>query len=311
MASIINVEDLSKSFGSFQAVRSLSFEVQEGDVFGFLGQNGAGKSTTIRMLLSLIRPDAGRIRIFGQDLHTHREAILRRTGAIIEQPDLYPYLTGYENLRLFARMGGADCSRPALMRKLERVGMASRADDAVKKYSQGMRQRLGIAVALVQDPELVILDEPTNGLDPQGIVDIRHLILDMNRQEGKTFVVSSHLLSEVELIANRMLIIDKGAKVVDGLVRDLIHPDRVILDIETTDPERSAQIITGSAWAAMQKPAGPGRLQLDLRREDVPALTALLVQEGIGVLSLRPVNTLEAYFLSQTNIPAYADDGAH
>jgi ABC-type multidrug transport system ATPase subunit len=272
-------------------------------VFGFLGQNGAGKSTTIRMLLTLISPSAGEIRIFGKELRAHREEILHRTGAVIEQPELYPYLSGYENLRLFARMGAKDPGRKALMDMLEKVGLATRAKDPVRAYSQGMKQRLGIAVALVQDPPLVILDEPTNGLDPQGIVDIRNLILTLNREQGKTFLVSSHLLGEVELVASRMLIIDRGQKVVEGAVRDLINPDRVMLDLETTDMAKSRNLIDQSKWSGAQKPSGPDRILLDLPKEEVPVLAAMLVQEGIGLRSMKAVNTLEAYFLSLTNTP--------
>lgn len=309
MPALIEVSHLGKRFGSFEAVRDLSFTVNEGDVFGFLGQNGAGKSTTIRMLLTLIRPSGGEIRIFGKDLRADREEILRKTGAVIEQPDLYPYLSGFDNLRLFARMGGKDPGKKALMDMLEKVGLAGRAKDPVRTYSQGMKQRLGIAVALVQDPPLVILDEPTNGLDPQGIVDIRNLILTLNREQGKTFLVSSHLLGEVELVASRMLIIDRGSKVVEGSVRELINPDRVMLELEATDIARAQGLIGGSAWSSAIRPSAPGRLLLDLSKEEVPLLAAMLVQAGIGLTAMKPVNTLEAYFLSLTNTPGDVEPG--
>jgi ABC-type multidrug transport system ATPase subunit len=311
MASLVDVSQLSKRFGAFEAVSDLSFSVQEGDVFGFLGQNGAGKSTTIRMLLSLVKPTSGNIRLFGKDLRTHRTEVLRQTGAIIESPDLYPYLSGYENLRLFSRLGGGKPGHVALMKTLDMVGLAGRAQDRVRTYSQGMKQRLGIAVALVQDPELVILDEPTNGLDPQGIVEIRNLILSLNREGGKTFLVSSHLLSEVELIANRMLIIDRGRKVAEGLVRELIDPDRVMLDLETTAPEEAREALRQSRWAEAIRPAGPGRIQLDIPSEEVPQVAAELVSKGVGIRSMKPVNTLEAYFLSLTNTPEDVDAGRH
>jgi ABC-type multidrug transport system ATPase subunit len=311
MPALVDVSHLSKRFGSFEAVSDLSFRVQEGDVFGFLGQNGAGKSTTIRMLLSLVMPTSGSIQLFGKDLGTHRAEVLRRTGAVIESPDLYPYLSGYDNLRLFSRVGGSRLSRAVLMQTLEQVGLADRAGDRVRTYSQGMKQRLGIAVALVQDPDLVILDEPTNGLDPQGIVDIRNLILTLNRTEGKTFLVSSHLLSEVELIANRMLIIDRGRKVAEGLVRELIDPERVRLELETTSPEAAQQVLLLSPWAASVRPSGAGRILLDITRDDVPQVAAALVDKGVGIRSMKPVNTLEAYFLSLTNTPEDVDAGQH
>jgi ABC-type multidrug transport system ATPase subunit len=309
MSALIEVSHLSKRFSSFEAVRDLSFTVNEGDVFGFLGQNGAGKSTTIRMLLTLVRPSEGEICIFGKDLIAHRGEILGRTGAVIEQPDLYPYLSGYDNLRLFARMGGKDPGRMALMDRMERVGLAGRANDPVRAYSQGMKQRLGIAVALVQDPALVILDEPTNGLDPQGIVDIRNLILRLNREEGKTFLVSSHLLGEVELVASRMLIIDRGRKVVEGSVRELINPERVMLELEATDIARAQQCIGQSQWSSAIRPAAPGRIMLDLSKAEVPLLAGMLVHEGIGLTAMRPANTLEAYFLSLTKSPGNVEPG--
>ena len=180
MPAIISVDHLSKKFNNILAVDGLSFTVNAGDVYGFLGQNGAGKSTTIRMLLTLIRPTEGEISIFGKNLNTHRGEILSRVGAVIEKPDLYKYLSAYENLSLFARMSGKRISKKQLTDQLEMVGLGDRACDKVKTFSQGMKQRLGIAVALVHDPRLIILDEPTNGLDPQGIADMRNLILHLS-----------------------------------------------------------------------------------------------------------------------------------
>src|ERR1700729_3636343 len=165
--SLVTVSHLSKKFRTHNAVDDLSFSVEEGDIYGFLGQNGAGKSTTIRMLLTLIEPTDGEIEIFGMNLHYHRKEILRKVGAVIERPDLYKYLTAFENISLFAKMSGIKIARKQLLEHLEQVGLAERAHSKVKTYSLGMKQRLGIAVALVNDPQLVILDEPTNGLDPQ------------------------------------------------------------------------------------------------------------------------------------------------
>jgi ABC-2 type transport system ATP-binding protein len=224
MEVMIRVENLSKRFGAFQAVNNLSFTVNQGDVYGFLGQNGAGKSTTIRMLLSLIRPDTGSIQMLGHDLRTHRTEIMRRTGAVIEKPDLYSYLSAEDNLRIFSRLSGIKPVKEKVMSKLEMVGLLERAGSKVKTFSQGMKQRLAIAVALVHDPELIILDEPTNGLDPQGIADIRKLIISLSRDHGKTVLVSSHLLSEMEQMATRMIIIDRGEKVVEGEMKELLDP---------------------------------------------------------------------------------------
>src|SRR5882757_8247314 len=248
MSTVINVKGLNKRFGDLQAVDSLSFSVQEADIYGFLGQNGAGKSTTIRMLLTLVAPTSGEIEIFGMNLRTHRREILRRVGAVIERPDLYKYLTAYENLSLFARMSGIRPTSRLLMQQLEQVGLAERAQSKVKTFSQGMKQRLGIAVALIHDPDLIILDEPTNGLDPQGIADIRNLILHLSAHLGKTLLVSSHLLSEMELIANRMLIIDKGKKIVEGVAADLFDPAQTIVELDTIDPPFTGETIARSKW---------------------------------------------------------------
>jgi ABC-type multidrug transport system ATPase subunit len=296
---VIEVMGLGKVYGSLVAVDDLSFSVRRGDVYGFLGQNGAGKSTTIRMLLTLIRPTSGSIRMFGMDLSKHRSEILARVGAVIEKPDLYGYLTGRENLRILARLSGCR-DKSAIGRVLDTVGLAARADDRVRTYSQGMRQRLGIACALVHDPELVILDEPTNGLDPQGIADIRNLILRLSREGGKTFLVSSHLLSEMELIANRMVIIDRGRKVVEGECRTLLDPERQVVHLETMDDVQTRTRLARSRWAAHVEDDPQGRIRLSLDRADVPQLVRELSGMDVQILALRPFNRLEDYFLSLT-----------
>ena len=193
MSTIVTVKNLTKNFKDIKAVNNLSFSVEQGQVYGFLGQNGAGKSTTIRMLLTLIKPTSGSIEIFGLNLEKHRKEVLKQIGAIIERPDLYKYLTALENLRIFAAMSGVKVSEKKLLEQLNMVGLAERAHSKVKTYSQGMKQRLGIATALVHDPQLVILDEPTNGLDPQGIADVRNLIFRLSREMNKTLMIYSNL----------------------------------------------------------------------------------------------------------------------
>src|SRR4030095_12561281 len=175
----------------------------------------------------------------GMNLQKHRNEILRQVGAIIERPDLYKYLTGLENLRIFASISGGRLPEKKLMDQLERVGLAQRAGSKVKTYSQGMKQRLGIATALVHDPQLIILDEPTNGLDPQGIADIRQLILHLSKEEKKTLLISSHLLSEMELIADSMIIIDKGKKIVEGKVNELFDPAETLVELVTTNDKEA------------------------------------------------------------------------
>ena len=301
MPPIIEVRHLSKRFGDFHAVKDLSFTVNSGDVYGFLGQNGAGKSTTIRMLLTLISPSSGEIFIQGKNVHTHRNEILRHTGAVIERPDLYNYLTAAENLSVFARLSGIHPTRNLIMEKLELVGLSERASSTIKTFSQGMKQRLGIAVALVHDPSLIILDEPTNGLDPQGIADMRRLIISLSRDFGKTLLVSSHLLSEMEQIATRMIIIDRGSKVVEGEMKDLLDPEHVALEITSTDPSACLQWLNTSRWAQAVQPGSDAYPVVKIQRNDIPVLNRELVMAGIGILSLKPKNTLEEYFLTLTN----------
>ncbi len=301
MASIVQVNHLSKSFGDFKAVDDLCFTVNEGDVYGFLGQNGAGKSTSIRMMLSLIRPDSGEIRMFGKSLFKHRKEILSQTGAIIERPDMYKYLSAFDNLSIFSRMSGKHRSSAELMRMLGFVGLAGREKDKVRAYSQGMKQRLGIAIALIHDPGLVILDEPTNGLDPQGIADMRNLITDLSRKQGRTVIVSSHLLSEIEMIANRMIIIDRGKKVVEGEVSALLDPSHTVVRIETPDVLRAKEFIKLKYQVSN---AEDNIIEVNMNRDEISELIAGLVSANIAIQSVRKVHSLENYFLSLTREPA-------
>jgi ABC-type multidrug transport system ATPase subunit len=307
MSAIIQVSQLSKAFRTVKAVNDISFTVNKGDVYGFLGQNGAGKSTTIRMLLTLISPTAGSIEIFGHNLFTHRKEILKQVGAVIEKPDLYKYLTGFENLRLFARMSGLSIKDQQLNNQLEMVGLSERAHSKVRTYSQGMKQRLGIAVALVHDPQLIILDEPTNGLDPQGIADIRNLILHLSRHQGKTIVVSSHLLHEIEMIANRMLIIDKGRKIVEGSVEELFDPTRIMVHVQVTNPAAVMAYIQTSPWNAFVKEQQDQTIVLQMDKKQIPVLASDLVQAGAGILAIQPQHSLESYFLSLTTENQHVD----
>jgi ABC-type multidrug transport system ATPase subunit len=307
MSPIVQVDGLTKIFKDQEAVNGLSFTVYPADIYGFLGQNGAGKSTTLRMLLTLIAPTAGEIRIFGMDLRTHRREVLRRVGAVIERPDLYKYLTGWENLSLFARMSGLRPDRRRLLDQLELVGLAERAHSKVGTYSQGMRQRLGIATALVHDPDLVILDEPTNGLDPQGIADIRNLILHLSHHRQKTVIVSSHLLSEMELIAGRMLIIDRGKKITEGRVDELFNPAETIVELETADAEDTAMKLGRSRWQPYLRERRGSKFLLKMDKAEIPVLTRELVALGIGVLAIQPRHSLEDYFLTLTTANQHVD----
>jgi ABC-type multidrug transport system ATPase subunit len=304
---IVNVTGLTKQFKNLTAVQDLSFSVNEGDVYGFLGQNGAGKSTTIRMLLTLIKPTAGEVEIFGKKLTTHRNEILAQVGAVIEKPDVYKYLSAYENLKLFARLSGVEATEKKLLEQLDKVGLLHRAKDTVKTFSQGMKQRLGIAIALVHDPKLIILDEPTNGLDPQGIADVRNLILHLSRDLKKTIIVSSHLLSEIEQVATRVLIIDKGKKIVEGNASELFDPSQTIVALETFDNGCALQQLQVSAWAGKLQGQRDSAILIKLDRKQISQLHRDLVDMDIQVLSLQPRHSLEDYFLQVTSGNQHVD----
>jgi ABC-2 type transport system ATP-binding protein len=226
-ASALVAERLSKTYGTRVAVADVSFSVRRGEVFGFLGPNGAGKTTTIRMLVGLVRPTSGRVVIAGQDLATHREAALARLGCIVESPDFYDYLTGRENLEHFARMVG-----PEAVARVDELGdlvrLRERLDDRVGTYSLGMRQRLGIAQALLGEPDLLVLDEPANGLDPAGIYDLRALLRRLADERGLGVFVSSHLLGEIEKICDRVAIVHRGRALAEGTMAELTAGGRAL-----------------------------------------------------------------------------------
>ena len=301
MQPVIQVQRLSKKYKNIIAVDALSFSVNEGDVYGFLGQNGAGKSTTIRMLLTLVQPTSGEIELFGLKLNKHRNKILRNIGAVIEKPDVYKYLSAYNNLKLFARISGIHPSEKELLQQLDMVGLKERAYDKVDTFSQGMKQRLGIAVALIHDPRLIILDEPTNGLDPQGIADIRNLILHLSREMKKTLFISSHLLNEMEQVATRLLIIDKGKKLVEGSTNELFDPSQTLLELETLDNNRALALINESQWQTVLQLQRNNNIVLKLHRNTIPDFHAWLVQQNIRVVSLQSRHSLEDYFLQVTS----------
>ena len=308
MSSVIQVQGLTKKFGHhFTAVNDLSFSVNKGDVYGFLGQNGAGKSTTIRMLLSLIEPTAGDIEIFGLPLAANRSAIMQKVGAVIEKPAMYEYLTAYQNLKIFSALSGVSKTRIQLLNELDIVGLATRAHDLVRTFSQGMKQRLAIAMAMVNDPELILLDEPTNGLDPQGIADIRNLILQLSRVQGKTVLVSSHLLSEIEQVATRLIIIDKGCKLVEGDSKDLFDTSKTVVAIQTLDNIEATKQLMQTSWAShvLIDRSTDKEICMQLDEKMLPTLHKNLVEMGIGVLSVKPMHSLEDYFLRITSTPSY------
>ncbi|GDX44281.1 bacitracin ABC transporter ATP-binding protein [Bacteroidota bacterium] len=297
--NIVEVEGLSKSFASFEAVKHISFQIEKGSVYGFLGQNGAGKSTTMRMLLSLIQPNSGNIRIFGKPLKGNEKSILSNIGAIIEKPDTYGYLSGYDNLKIFSKIFSRPTSLSALDVLLEKVGLKGRGKDKVKSYSQGMKQRLGIAIALLNDPDFIMLDEPTNGLDPQGITEIRNLIGHFSKNEGKTILVSSHLLNEIEMVADSMIILHKGEKIAEGKVQQLLDPTKTIVTIETSNLQGAMNLIQNSNWS--NKLVSNNELRFEMDKEEIPLLVKSLVEHDIPVSNVQSNHSLENYFLKLIN----------
>lgn len=297
---ILEVKGISKNFNGFKAVDDLSFSVSQGEIYGLLGQNGAGKSTTIRILLSLIRPDKGTINYFGRPFATTRRESLKKIGAIIERPDHYKYLTALQNLSFFSRMSSGHLSTQQLIDLLVKVGLGERVHSKVRTFSMGMKQRLGLAIALVHDPSILILDEPANGLDPQGIADIRQLILELSKKEGKTLIVSSHLLSEMEQMADSMLIMDRGKKIVEGKVSSLLDARNSVVIVQTTDNNHVATSLSSGGFANRLQIQGRF-LYFNMDKNDVPELLRQIQLTGAGLLSLNTRHSLEEYFLQLTN----------
>ncbi len=298
---IIEITSLTKKFKSLTAVDNLNLSVYRGDVFGFLGPNGAGKSTTIRMLLSLITPTSGEINIFGMELNSNRNKILKRIGAIVEKPDFYGYLSAYKNLEILGSPYGVDVSKKRIMSILELVGLDKRYKSKVKTFSHGMKQRLGLAQALLHEPDLIILDEPTTGLDPQGMKEIRELIVHLSKDKGKTIFLSSHILSEVEIVANRMIIIDKGKTIVEGEVESLLKSSNLHTIFSVDDAEKAIGILKNSELNISAEHQTDSRILVSVEKVNIPFVIQSLSNNGINIYSVVPSNSLEDYFLSLTD----------
>jgi ABC-2 type transport system ATP-binding protein len=237
---VVKTKNLTKRFGNLVAVNELNLEVHRGEIFGFLGPNGSGKTTTIGMLIGLIKPSAGRIELFGQDITERLTTILPRIGVVLEKPGLYPYLSGKDNLSLLARISGA-VNHERIEDVLELVGLTSRATDKFQNYSMGMKQRLAIAAALLSDPELIVLDEPANGLDPSGMKEVRELIKSLGNQ-GKTIFLNSHLLHEVEQVCDHLAIVKQGKIIAQGETSHLLRRGGA-LQLKVTDTEKAISIL--------------------------------------------------------------------
>lgn len=291
--------NLTKQYGQRLAVNNLSLEVKQGEIFGFLGPNGAGKTTTIRMALGLISPTSGSVEILGKDVFTQRAHILPRVGALIETPALYLYLSGRNNLKAFASaLGGVSDDRIDFV--LELVGLAGRQKDKVKTYSLGMKQRLGIAIALLQDPDMLLLDEPANGMDPAGIVEMRDLMHRL-AAEGKTVFISSHQLTEVQQICTRVAIISLGKLITESSISELTSSQgefRVTLE----NPQQALTIIKAQPWGQSAHLENSNAVLTQAPENNGRALNIFLSQAGfVPELLERPTQDLEDVFLKLTN----------
>jgi len=297
--AVIQTHDLTKRFKTITAVDEVNFEVYQREVFGFLGPNGAGKTTTISMLLGLVRPTTGSAEVLGHDIRRDLSNALRRVGAIVETPAFYPYMSGIDNLRLFARIDGGEAEGeiPAL---LEQVGLGRRGNDKVGTYSMGMRQRLGLAAALLGNPELLILDEPTNGLDPAGMQEMRTFIRRLAKEEGKTVFLSSHLLHEVEQVCDRVLILNRGQVIAQGDVSDLLSQTRDV-KIRVASAAKAVEALGVLDWIQGMDHDGDW-ITVHAPPERAPELLEALASHGIFPFEVRPVvASLESIFLELTN----------
>ncbi len=297
---IVQLRNVSKKIGSKTIISQLSFDVPRGEVFGFLGPNGAGKTTTIRMMVGLMSITEGEIHIEGASVSRDFEKAIEHVGAIVENPEMYKFLTGYQNLMHYARMRNG-IAKERIDEVVALVGLSNRIHEKVKTYSLGMRQRLGVAQALLHRPSLLILDEPTNGLDPAGIRELRDYLRKLSREENIAVVVSSHLLSEMELMCDKVAIIQNG-KLIDvrAVKGDQLEGSAGIVQLEADPIEQALEIAKAfddSIDAAIQD----GKLRVTLNREDIPKLNAQLVEAGIKVYSIQTTTkSLEDTFLEMT-----------
>lgn len=294
---ILETKNLTKSFGLRKAVDNLDLEIPDGSVYGFLGPNGSGKSTTIRMMTALMSPDEGEVFIRGKSVNKIGNKALREVGAFIERADFYKHLSAKTNLEMLARMDGNGFDNILVV--LDRVGLSDRANDKVKHYSQGMRQRLGIAQALLAKPKLLILDEPTNGLDPQGMKEIRDLVREL-KNEGITIFISSHLLDEVQKICSHVAIIHLGQLIISGEIADLLAESEFFTTELRVNPIEKAKIILESQDWIHKCNERNGSLFVNVSPEKMADITTLLVQNECKVEAIIPKTSLEDLYLSKT-----------
>jgi len=296
--SAISVKNLYKSYGPIEALHDLSIEVPKGKITGLLGPNGAGKSTLMRCILGLIKPTTGYINILNQSLDGNKHNIFKDIGCIIEKPDFYAYLTAKKNLELLAMISKSDQAISNIQKCIDLVGLTGREKDKVKTFSHGMKQRLGIAQCLIHDPEIIILDEPTTGLDPEGIIEFRQLIIRLRDEFKKTILLSSHILSEIELVADHIIIINKGKLISQGNIMQLLNEEDMIIHLEVDDVSRCKVIIQETFGINVK--LDNLFIQFKLNKNNIPSLVNTLVQHQIKIFRLDSKRGLEELYLNIT-----------
>lgn len=295
--AIVEIKNLSKIIKGKKIVSDLSFDIYEGEVFGFLGPNGAGKTTTIRMMVGLMNISEGDVVINGHSIKSNFEDAIQHVGAIVENPELYKFLSGYDNLLQYARMD-KNVTKAKIDEVVELVGLTGAIRQKVKTYSLGMRQRLGLAQCLLHDPKVLILDEPTNGLDPAGIREMRDHLQYLTKKKGMAIIVSSHLLSEMEMMCDRIGIIQQGKLVDVQTVTELTTEEVTTYSIEVNDSEAALKVLSKHKVQLIDD-----EIHIELTREDVPSVIELLVENRIRVYGFKAnAKTLEERFLEITNV---------
>ncbi len=300
---MLELQNINKNFGDFSAVEGLSLKVNKGDVYGFLGPNGAGKSTTLRMILGLIKPTSGEIFFKGNKIDGKSKSYLKDIGSLIERAEMYESISAQDNLRLLGKLSNVPNLNSKVDDLLKEVGLFDRRKSKVKTFSQGMKQRLGIAQAVLHEPNLLILDEPSNGLDPQGQIDMRNLIMKINKERDITIIISSHILSEIELMANRMIILSNGKKVVEGEVQSLLTENdmKVKLKISSVLNLESLCNKLNSSIVSTEKVDELYEVELQMTFQAIPDLIAALNANGINVFQVNPIRSLEEYYIKATS----------
>ncbi len=295
-SKLLEIQNLHKSFGDFKAVNNISLHVNKGDIYGFLGPNGAGKSTTLRMVLGLIKPNQGHIFINKKNISGNNRKFLNDIGALIEKPDFYKNLSALDNLKILYKMSKLK-NDERIFEVLNEVDLWDKRNQKVGGFSQGMKQRLGIAQTLLHEPSLIILDEPSNGLDPQGQADMRELILRINKEMQITIIISSHILSEIEKIANRMVVINNGEKILEGNVNDLMAKELLKVSFKSSNTVQLSDFLKTENIEFEERNENIIAL---INEESIPNVIHKITQKNIPISEVKQMRTLEELFLGLT-----------